>query len=82
MKLGIDAHSAEPLRPIVGNDFTTHDILRSTASLMSGEADIDPMVVDLLLGHSVKAVTSKILVTYQPKAFQEHCSPPEFSLTA
>ncbi|WP_114193295.1 tyrosine-type recombinase/integrase [Edaphovirga cremea] len=66
------AHSAERLRPIVGNDFTTHDIRRSAASLMSGEAGIDPMVVDLLLGHSVKAVTSKILATYQPKAFQEN----------
>ncbi|WP_337048924.1 hypothetical protein [Serratia fonticola] len=66
------AHSAERLRTIIGNVFTTHDIRRSAASLMSGEAGIDPMVVDLLLGHSVKAVTSKILATYQPKAFQEN----------
>lgn len=65
------AHAAERLRAIVGNDFTTHDIRRSAASLMSGEAGIDPMIVDLLLGHSVKVVTSKILATYQPKAFQE-----------
>lgn len=66
------AHAAERLRSTVGNNFTTHDIRRSAASLMSGEAGIDPMVVDLLLGHSVKAVTSKILATYQPKAFQEN----------
>ncbi|MCS2161554.1 tyrosine-type recombinase/integrase [Scandinavium sp. H11S7] len=65
------AHAAERLRSVVGNDFTTHDIRRSAASLMSGEAGIDPMIVDLLLGHSVKAVTSKILATYQPKAFQK-----------
>lgn len=66
------AHAAERLRSVVGNDFTTHDIRRSAASLMSGKAGIDPMVVDLLLGHSVKVVTSKILATYQPKAFQEN----------
>ncbi|ECG5642537.1 hypothetical protein E1K64_12330 [Salmonella enterica subsp. enterica serovar Poona] len=65
------AHAAERLRSVVGNDFTTHDLRRSAASLMSGEAGIDPMIVDLLLGHSVKVVTSKILATYQPKAFQE-----------
>jgi integrase len=65
------AHAAERLRSVVGNDFTTHDIRRSAASLMSSEAGIDPMIVDLLLGHSVKVVTSKILATYQPKAFQE-----------
>lgn len=65
------AHAAERLRTTVGNDFTTHDIRRSAASLMSGEAGIDPMVVDLLLGHSIRVVTSKILATYQPKAFQE-----------
>ncbi|QXW41502.1 hypothetical protein [Klebsiella sp. CVUAS 11332] len=38
---------------------------------MSSEAGIDPLVVDMMLGHSVRTVTSKILVTYQPKAFQE-----------
>lgn len=65
------AHAAERLRSVVGNEFTTHDIRRSAASLMSSEAGIDPMIVDLLLGHSVKVVTSKILATYQPKAFQE-----------
>lgn len=65
------AHAAERLRSVVGNDFTTHNIRRSAASLMSGEAGIDPMIVDLLLGHSVKVVTSKILATYQPKAFHE-----------
>lgn len=38
---------------------------------LSREAGIDPMIIDLLLDHSIRVVTSKILATYQPKAFQE-----------
>lgn len=40
------------------------------AELDGGEAGIDPMAVDLRLGHSVKVVTSKILATYHPRVFQ------------
>lgn len=64
-------HAVERLRPLVKNDFTTHDLRRSTASIMSSEAGIDPIIADLLLGHSLRSVMSKILATYQPKAFQK-----------
>lgn len=65
------SHSAVRLRESVGNDFTTHDLRRSTASMMSNEAGIDPIIVDLMLGHSLSMIMSKILATYQPKAFQK-----------
>lgn len=66
------AHAVERLRKAFGNNFTTPDIRHSAASLMSGEAGIDPMLADMLLGQSIRTVTSNILATYQPKAFQEN----------
>ena len=58
----------ERYRPIIGNDFTCHDLRRSFAHL-AGQV-VDPFVADLMIGHAPVGA-SKAFSVYQPQAFIE-----------
>lgn len=58
-------HALLPLRQLVGNDFTIHDLRRSASSLSAEHAGMNITEADLILNHIPKNVTG-VTMTYQP----------------